>query len=274
METDTRRVKLNIGAVGPRRHVTDTRGMAFGGAAVLVGTDRNQRAHVYTATTAGVLVPGSIEKIDVKKLAADLGSGVVAVVPNAGRHWTMDEIDMHVGEVVDFQGVKMCWAGDMSADEIKVHFGAPYVIGKILRNTDWIYKAGKPVYLLRDPSGITWVNQEYTKEVDPSLTIDNLDQLGGKLKTAGGLEVRDQGAHQGPVARHASQRPLGLDHARRAGQHLRGHWLRRHRELRAVARSEPVVVEAGRGLESGARPRSPRLREEAPVRATGLENHS
>ena len=186
METDTRRVKLNIGAVGPRRHVTDTRGMAFGGAAVLVGTERNQRAHVYTATTAGVLVPGSIEKIDVKKLAADLGSGVVAVVPNAGRHWTMDEIDMHVGEVVDFQGVKMCWAGDMSADEVKVHFASPYAIGKILRNTDWIYKAGKPVYLLRDPSGITWVNQEYTKEVDPSLTIDNLDQLGGKLKLPAG----------------------------------------------------------------------------------------
>ena len=186
METDTRRVKLNIGAVGPRKHVTDTRGMAFGGAAVLVGTDRNQRAHVYTATTAGVLVPGSIEKIDVKKLAADLGSGVVAVVPNAGRHWTMDEIDMHVGEVVDFQGVKMCWAGDMSADEVKVHFASPYAIGKILRNTDWIYKAGKPVYLLRDPSGITWVNQEYTKEVDPSLTIDNLDQLGGKLKLPAG----------------------------------------------------------------------------------------
>ncbi len=185
-DSGTRKVKLNIGAVGPRRHVTDTRGMAFGGAAVLVGTGRNQRAHVYTATTAGVLVPGSIEKIDVKKLAADLGSGVVAVVPNAGRHWTMDEIDMHVGEVVDFQGVKMCWAGDMSADEVKMHFSGPYVIGKILRNTEWIYKAGKPVYLLRDPSGITWVNQEYTKEIDPSLTIDNLDQLGGKLKLPAG----------------------------------------------------------------------------------------
>ena len=69
METDTRTVKLNIGTVGPRRHVKNTRGMPFGGAAVIVGTGRNQRAHVYTATTAGVLVPGSIEKIDVKELA-------------------------------------------------------------------------------------------------------------------------------------------------------------------------------------------------------------
>jgi hypothetical protein len=178
----TRKVNLNIGTAGARRHVMNTRGMAFGGAAVIVGTGRNERAHVYTATTCGNLAPGSIEKLDTKKLAADLGSGVVGVVPNAGRNWTMDEIDFHVGEVVDFQGIGMCWAGDMSGDEIKVHFASPYAVGKILRNTDWIYKAGKPVYLLRDPGGIVWVMQEYTKTVDPSLTIDNLDQVGSKLK--------------------------------------------------------------------------------------------
>jgi hypothetical protein len=178
----TRKVKLNIGTTGARRHINNTRGTAFGGAAVLVGTDRNQRAHIYTTTSAGVLVPGSIENIDLKKLAADLGSGVVGVVPNPGRYWTMDEIDLHAGEVVDFQGVKMVWGGDMSADETKMHFAAPWVIGKILRNTDWIYKAGKPVYLLREPSGIVWVMQEYTKEVDPTLTIDNLDTVGSKLK--------------------------------------------------------------------------------------------
>ena len=156
--------------------------MAFGGAAVIVGTGRNERAHVYTATSCGTSFPGASRRSTPRSRRPTLGTGVTAFIPNAGRHWTMDEIDMHVGEVVDFQGVKMCWAGDMSADEIKVQFAAPYAIGKILRNTDWIYKAGKPVYLLRDPSGIVWVNQEYTKEVDPTLTIDNLDQVGGKLK--------------------------------------------------------------------------------------------
>ncbi len=180
--SDTRMVKLNIGVKGERRHVNNTRGMAFGGAAVVVGTGRNERAHVYTATSCGNLVPGSIEKIDGKKLAAELGPGVKAVIPNAGRYWTMDEIDMQVGEQVHFQGVGMCWAGDMSGDEIKAHMAAPYAIGKILRNTEWIYKAGKPVYLLRDPAGIVWVMQEYTKAVDPSFTINNLDQVGSKLK--------------------------------------------------------------------------------------------
>jgi hypothetical protein len=181
--SDTRMVKLNIGAKGPRRHVNDTRGMAFGGAAVMVGTGRNERAHVYTATSCGKLVPGSIEKIDAKKQAADLGAGVTAFMGNVGRHWTMDEMTMHVGEVVDFQGVKMCWAGDMTGAEIRSQFGATkYEPAKILRDTDWIFKAGKPVYLLREPGGIVWVMQEYTKAVDPTLTIDNLDTVGGKLK--------------------------------------------------------------------------------------------
>jgi hypothetical protein len=178
----TRTVKINIDTTGKRRHVKNTRGMPFGGAAVIVGTGRNERAHVYTATSCADLAPGSIEKIDVKQLAPTLGSNVKAVIPNAGRHWTMDEIGLEVGEVVDFQGVKLCWVGDMSGDEIKAHFSAPYMVGKILRNTDWIYKAGKKVHLLRDPQGIAWVMQEYTKEVDPTLTIDNLDQVGTKLK--------------------------------------------------------------------------------------------
>jgi len=177
----TRKIKINIGTSGDRRHIPGTRGMAFGGMAVLVGTGRNQRAHVYTATLGeGPLIPGSIEKIDPKKLAEEIGA--VACVPNAGRHWTMDEINMHLGEVVNFQGVKMAWAGDMSADEVMQHFGGPYVIGKILRNTIWIYKAGKQVCLLREPGGLVWVMQEFTKETDPTLNIDNLSGVGAKLK--------------------------------------------------------------------------------------------
>jgi hypothetical protein len=181
-ETDARKVKLNVGPKGELRHVTNTRGMAFGGAAVMVGTGRNERAHVYTATSCANLVPGSIEKIDAKKQAAELGSGVTAFMGNVGRHWTMDELYMRVGEVVDFQGVKLCWGGDMTGDELRSQFSANYVPAKILRDTDWIYKAGKPVYLLREPGGIVWVMQEYTKAVDPTLTIDNLATVGGKLK--------------------------------------------------------------------------------------------
>ena len=38
------------------------------------------------------------------------------------------------------------------------------------------------MHLLREPNGTVWVMQEYTKDVDPSLTLDNLHQVGSKLK--------------------------------------------------------------------------------------------
>ena len=150
--------------------------------AALVGTGRNQRAHVYTATLGeGPLVPGSIEKIDAKKLAEELG--VVACVLNIGRNWTMDEIDMHLGEVVDFQGVKMAWAGDMTSDEIMQHFGGAYIIWQNPAQYQLDLQSRKSqVCLLREPSGLVWVMQEYTKEVDPTLTMENIGEIGPKLK--------------------------------------------------------------------------------------------
>ena len=176
----TRKIKINIGTTDERIHVK-CRGLYFGGMAVLIGTGRNQRAHIYTATLdEKPLIPGSIEKIDVKALAAEIGA--VACVPNIGRYWAMDELELQRGEIVDFQGVKMVWAGDMSADETMQHFGGPYIIGKILRNTKWIFKAGTQICLLREPGGLAWVMQEYTKEVDPTLTMENIGEIGPKLK--------------------------------------------------------------------------------------------
>ena len=38
------------------------------------------------------------------------------------------------------------------------------------------------MHLLREPGGPVWVLQEYTKAVDSSLTPDNLNAVGSKLK--------------------------------------------------------------------------------------------
>ena len=117
------------------------------------------------------------------------------------------------------------------------HFETAYVPCLIRRDTIWTFKAGKPVYLLREPSGPVWVLQEYTKAVDPSLTPDNLNELGSKLtEPAEGLEVRDQGADREPVAGYGSRRRLGGHHSRRPALHLPGLRLRRghQRQLRAL----------------------------------------
>ena len=173
------REQLKIGPVADgRRHIDNTRGMAFCGLAAFVG-DPPVESDIYTATGITDVTPDTAGTIDAERLSSELG---VKCAVNGGRFWTMDEIDYTGGEVVDFQGVKMAWVGKMTAEETRSEFTNTYVGAEITRDTVWTYKAGKPVYLLRTPDKAVWVNQEYTKDVDEDLTVDTLDQLGDKLK--------------------------------------------------------------------------------------------
>ncbi len=141
----------------------------------------------------------------------------------------------------------MNWAGDMTGAEMIAQFQSAYVPSLIKRNTIWTFKAGKPVYLLREPGGPVWVLQEYTKAVDPSLTPDNLDELGGKLKNLPkGWTFETKVLDQGPDARHRPQRRLGGHHSRRSALHLPGLRIRRghQRQLRAVASASRGAAQA------------------------------
>ena len=124
----------------------------------------------------------------------------------------------------------------MTGAEMITQIQNAYVPSLIRRNTVWTFKAGKPVYLLREPGGPVWVLQEYTKAVDPSLTPDNLNELGGKLKNLPkGWTFETKVLDQGSGARHRSRRRLGGHHSRRPALHLPGLRLRRghQRQLRA-----------------------------------------
>ena len=160
-------------------HVKDTRGLRFCGLGAFVGVGRTQRAHVYTAATFPV-TPETHKSIDPERLARELEVDMCAV--NSGRFWMMDEYEYTGSDIVDFHGVEMRWAGDMTGAEMIAQFKSAYTPSLIYRNTDWIFHAGAPVYLLREPGGGVWVLQEFTQEVDPGLEADNLDRLGAKYK--------------------------------------------------------------------------------------------
>ena len=243
VKTDVRQMKLKTGMDPTSRfNIKDTRGLRFHGMGAFVGTGRTQRAHVYTAAAIPV-DPEAYKKIDPEKLAHELGVDMCAV--NSGRFWMMDEITLTGGEVQDFHGVEMRWAGDMTGAEMISKFQTAYLPCLIYRNTNWTFYAGKPVYLLRDPEGSTWVLQEFTQDVDPSLEADNLEVLGEQVQGAAGrLDVRDQGARREPLAGHVSRRRLGRDHPRRAPLHLPGLRLRRRHqcELHPVTEEETMTT--------------------------------
>ncbi len=173
-------MKLKTGLDGLQQvTVDDVRGVPFCGMGAFVGTGKTQRAHVYSAKLP--VDPDAYKKIDAERLAKELEVDMVAV--NHGRFWMMDQLTLQGGELQDFHGVEMRWAGDMTGAEMIAQFQSAYSPSLIYRNTNWVFRAGRPVQLLREPQGATWVLQEYTKDVEPSLTADNLDRLGGMYKT-------------------------------------------------------------------------------------------
>ncbi len=161
-------------------NVKNTRDTLFCGCAVLVGKGPNQRAHMHATAGISIATPETPDMIDPDRLARELEVDMCAV--NRGRIWTIDEMDITVGEIVNFHGVKLANIGHMIARDLFAQFQNAYVPALIYRKTNWIFYAGKPVHILRQPDGPTWVMQEYTKAMDPTLTIDNLDQVGSKLK--------------------------------------------------------------------------------------------
>ena len=95
----------------------------------------------------------------------------------------MDEYTYTGGEVLDFHGVEMRWAGDMTGcgDDRPV-LRRLHPLPDLPQHQLGLAR-GKPVYLLREPNGgAVWVLQEYGNEVDETLTADNLDRLGGMYK--------------------------------------------------------------------------------------------
>jgi hypothetical protein len=157
------------------------RGQRYLGAAAFVGTGKNARSHMHASAGIQDIPPGFKWTPDPERLARELG--VDKFNPNTGRIWTFDEGECQGGYIIEFDGVKMTWIGEMVAEDVVNHFMGPsYVPALIYRLTKWTWKEGKPAYILREPNGPTWVMQETTSDIDPTLNINNLNEVGSKLK--------------------------------------------------------------------------------------------
>jgi hypothetical protein len=148
----------------------------------MVGTPPNLTAHIYTSTSVDHCDEKRAAAVDPVKLAADLGVPKVAV--NPGRYWVMDKVTLFAaGETVALQGIKVKWGATMTPEDVTtILSGKPWGIGRIKRDTEWLYRKGKPVWLLHAPENKVWVLQVFTKAKDPSLSMETLDTLGGKLQ--------------------------------------------------------------------------------------------
>ncbi len=114
---------------------------------------------------------------------------VTAARKNGPRGLTMDAIAVPVGPVETFEGIQTRWFGEAKVPKgvtLKgVHLN-PYQTLKSYRNSSISFNKGKPVFIIEDDEGTSWVMISYGQTVDPSLSYETLKDLGAKIKLAPG----------------------------------------------------------------------------------------
>jgi hypothetical protein len=112
---------------------------------------------------------------------------------NGPRYWTIDAIKAAgataAGKTTEIGGIAMTERATLQVKLWQAHEGG-YRVNTIRRSTSYLYKAGKLVYELVSPKGDVYMMQSYSQIVDPKLSIDDLPNLGKRLKLPKGWKFR------------------------------------------------------------------------------------
>jgi hypothetical protein len=115
--------------------------------------------------------------------------GALKVVINGPRHFVMDTIagegETAAGKTVEAGGLSLTARATINVN-LSDLLGKPYRERSIARETRYVFKAGKPVFLLVRGDGARYAMQSYAQIVDKSLSYADLPTLGARLKLPAG----------------------------------------------------------------------------------------
>jgi hypothetical protein len=130
------------------------------------------------------------QTLDADAIAKEMGA--VFAKLNGPRYWLLDGLGTKVAVVEpvfrDFNGITMRRIAtlNLGAD----YAPGSYVERKINRGAVFFWDAGKKVYELVNPDGLTYVMQARCIGVDPTISEESLDTLGDKLSLPAGWSYR------------------------------------------------------------------------------------
>jgi pimeloyl-ACP methyl ester carboxylesterase len=114
--------------------------------------------------------------------------GLLGAVLNGPRYWVVNNIVSpsglsSSGQISEFNGMEMRLVAQINTtpDQVASMGFAPYSEAEVVRDTVYTYSAGSRVYELVSPEGDIYRMQSYSQEVDPTLTINDLENLGERL---------------------------------------------------------------------------------------------
>lgn len=116
---------------------------------------------------------------------------------NGPRYWMMDEVQA-AGPTVNnvkesFGGIEMNLRATVELGLLKQILGDKrFTPNQIIRTTNFVYKAGTPIYELISPDGEIYVMQSYSQIENPTLTMNDLPDLNKQLTLPKGWVYRSR----------------------------------------------------------------------------------
>jgi hypothetical protein len=166
------------------------RGVRYGEVLAVFLRDTGLEAEVYGTQMLNDCPQELWQSLDADAIAKEMGA--VFVKLNGPRYWLLDGLGTKVAVVEpvfrDFNGITMRRIAviDLGAD----YSPGSYVERKINRGAVFYWDAGKKVYELVNPEGVSYVMQARCIGVDPSISEESLDTLGDKLSLPAGWSYR------------------------------------------------------------------------------------
>jgi hypothetical protein len=133
----------------------------------------------------------------ITKESVEKAYGASFVVLNGPRYWMMDEIQA-AGDTVNptkesFSGMEMHLRATVQLNLLKQLMGSKqFSPNEISRTTNFVYKAGTPIYELKSPAGDVYVMQSYSQIVNPNLAMSDLPDLAKQLKLPAGWTYKSR----------------------------------------------------------------------------------
>jgi hypothetical protein len=174
----------------PPRLIDDVRGVRYGEVIAVFERAGRFEAEVFGTQFLNDCPQELWDSLRPDDLAAELGALFVKL--NGPRHWVIDGIGQKVNTlepvVREFNGLAMRRLAVIDLADGPTT--SPYTQNHVHRGVVFFYDAGKPVYELVDPEGVTYVMQAYSLAVDAGTNEATLVTLGQRLTPPAGWSFR------------------------------------------------------------------------------------
>lgn len=176
----------------PERLISHMRNVRYGEVLLVSHKDDALLAEVYGTQMLNDCPAELWDTLNAEEIAKH--EGVLFAKLNGPRHWCLDGLGAKAAVVdpvmKDFNGLTM---RRLATIDLSVGFSpAPYQERFVNRGAIFFFDKGSKVWELVNPDGKAYVMQALCVGVDPTISLDTLDDLGSKLSLPEGWSYRSR----------------------------------------------------------------------------------